>query len=104
MKGDVDNFYQEMGKHEDHFKKLYQKLPAAGKKLKFVAKYENGKASVGLQHIDPNHDFYHLYGKDNVVLILYKSLYRTTIGSKGRRGRSGSNCIGRICRYYQEPP
>jgi len=69
MKGDVDNFYKEMGKHEDHFKKLYADAAAGDKKLKFVAKYENGKASVGLQHIDANHDFYHLYGKDNVVLF-----------------------------------
>lgn len=69
MRGDVQNFYVEMGKHEDHFKKLYAEAAGAGKKLKFVAKYENGKASVGLQHIDANHDFYHLYGKDNVVLF-----------------------------------
>ncbi|HMD00734.1 MAG TPA: hypothetical protein VKH37_11300, partial [Ferruginibacter sp.] len=41
----------------------------AGKKLKFVAKFDNRKASVGLQHIDPQHDFYHLYGKDNAVLF-----------------------------------
>jgi aspartokinase/homoserine dehydrogenase 1 len=69
MKGDVANFYKEMGQHEDHFQKLYAEAAAAGKKLKFVAKYQDGKASVGLQHIDPNHDFYHLYGKDNVVLF-----------------------------------
>jgi aspartokinase/homoserine dehydrogenase 1 len=37
--------------------------------LKFVAKYEDGKASVGLQHIEAQHDFYHLYGKDNIVLF-----------------------------------
>jgi len=69
MKGDVENFYKEMEKHEDHFKKLVEEAKQAGKKLKFVAKYENGKASVGLQHIDPQHDFYHLYGKDNAVLF-----------------------------------
>jgi len=48
---------------------LYSAAAAAGKKLKFVARYDKGKASVGLQHIDPQHDFYHLYGKDNVVLF-----------------------------------
>ena len=37
--------------------------------LKFVASYENGKAAVGLQHINPEHDFYHLYSKDNIVLF-----------------------------------
>ena len=69
MKGTVENFYAEMEKHEDHFLKLVSKAKEEGKKLKFVAKFENGKASVGLQHIDPQHDFYHLYGKDNAVLF-----------------------------------
>lgn len=69
MVGSVDNFYQEMEKHEEHFKKIYQKAADNGNKLKFVASYEDGKASVGLREIDPQHDFYHLYGKDNVVLF-----------------------------------
>ncbi|MFT3825087.1 MAG: bifunctional aspartate kinase/homoserine dehydrogenase I [Chitinophagaceae bacterium] len=69
MQGSVADFYAEMAKQESHFKKIYQEAAAEGKKLKFVAKYENGKAAVGLQHIDPKHDFYHLYGKDNVVLF-----------------------------------
>jgi aspartokinase/homoserine dehydrogenase 1 len=69
MTGDVSNFYKEMLRHEVHFRNLLTAASAAGKKLKFVAKYEKGNASVGLQHIDPQHDFYHLYGKDNVVLF-----------------------------------
>jgi len=69
MEGTVENFYNEMEKHEDHFLKLVTKAKQEGKKLKFVAKFENGKAAVGLQHIDPQHDFYHLYGKDNAVLF-----------------------------------
>ena len=67
MQGSVENFYAEMEKQEAHFKHLYDEASAAGKKLKFVATFENGKASVGLKHIDPDHDFYHLYGKDNIV-------------------------------------
>ncbi len=69
MEGSVDDFYREMAKHEDHFKKLYNEASKAGNKLKFVARYQDGKASVGLQHIEPQHDLYHLYGKDNVVLF-----------------------------------
>jgi bifunctional aspartokinase / homoserine dehydrogenase 1 len=69
MTGSVADFYTAMAKEEAHFKKIYNDAAAAGKKLKFVAKYENGKAAVGLQHIDPQHDLYHLYGKDNVVLF-----------------------------------
>ena len=69
MQGSVADFYQSMEAHEPHFKKLYEEAAAVGKKLKFVAKYDQGKASVGLQHIDPQHDFFHLYGKDNIVLF-----------------------------------
>jgi aspartokinase/homoserine dehydrogenase 1 len=69
MEGDVENFYKEMEKQEAHFSALVKEAQAAGKKLKFVAKYEDGKATVGLQHISPQHDFYHLYGKDNAVLF-----------------------------------
>jgi aspartokinase/homoserine dehydrogenase 1 len=69
MVGSVDDFYKEMEKQEKHFKEIYQQAAAAGKKLKFVARFEGGKASVGLQHVDSQSDFYHLYGKDNVVLF-----------------------------------
>ena len=69
MEGSVEDFYTAMAKEEEHFKQLYQAATAKGKKLKFVARYDKGKASVGLQHIDPQQDLYHLYGKDNVVLF-----------------------------------
>ena len=72
--GTVDDFYAEMEKQEPHFKKLYEAAAAENCKLKFVAKFENdvngkGVAKVGLQHILPSSDFYHLYGKDNLVLF-----------------------------------
>jgi aspartokinase/homoserine dehydrogenase 1 len=69
MTGTVADFYKAMEKQEEHFKALYKAAEKEGKKLKFVAQYENGKAAVGLQHIDRDHDFYHLYGKDNIVLF-----------------------------------
>jgi aspartokinase/homoserine dehydrogenase 1 len=76
--GSVADFYIELEKQEPHFKQLYNAAAAAGCKLKFIAKFEkdaNGKmngmatAKVGLQHIQPSSDFYHLYGKDNLVLF-----------------------------------
>lgn len=69
MKGTVDNFYEEMEKHEEHFRQLIANAMKENKKMKFVATYADGKASVGLQEISPESDFYHLYGKDNAVLF-----------------------------------
>lgn len=69
MEGSVDDFYKELERQEPYFQQLYQEAAAKGHKLKFVASYTEGKAKVGLQHIDPAHDLYHLYGKDNIVLF-----------------------------------
>lgn len=74
MQGTVEDFYKEMERHEKYFKQLYKEAASTGKKLKFVATYfasgvGSSKAKVGLQQIDPAHDFYHLYGKDNIVLF-----------------------------------
>ncbi len=69
FEGSVADFYDEMAKQEPHFKKLYEAAVTENCKLKFVANYENGKASVGLRHIPAESDFYHLYGKDNLVLF-----------------------------------
>ncbi len=69
MKGSIIDFYQTMADEEPHFKRIYDEAASKGMKLKFVASFKNGKASVGLRHIDPAHNLYHLYGKDNVVLF-----------------------------------
>jgi aspartokinase/homoserine dehydrogenase 1 len=69
MQGSVADFYAEMTRQENHFKEIYEQAEKSGKKLKFVARYQNGKAAVSLQHVDPQSDFFHLYGKDNVVLF-----------------------------------
>ncbi|MBI1342236.1 MAG: bifunctional aspartate kinase/homoserine dehydrogenase I [Terrimonas sp.] len=69
MEGSVEDFYAEMKNKEEHFRSLYENAAAENCKLKFVASYENGKAEVGLRHIPPQSDFYHLYGKDNIVLF-----------------------------------
>ena len=76
--GSVEDFYIELEKQEPHFKQLYDAAAAEGCKLKFIAKFERdanaiktkgASAKVRLQHIQPSSDFYHLYGKDNLVLF-----------------------------------
>ena len=69
MKGSVAEFYECLDKEEDHFHKILNVAQAENCKLKFVASFIEGKASVGLQHVDPAHNLYHLYGKDNIVLF-----------------------------------
>jgi len=69
LEGDVAAFYEQLAGHEPHFRALYDAAASQGKRLKFVAQYADGQASVGLQQIAPGHDLYELRGKDNLVLF-----------------------------------
>ncbi|MFS4493929.1 bifunctional aspartate kinase/homoserine dehydrogenase I [Maribacter sp. 2308TA10-17] len=64
-----DDFFASLVKYEGYFQKLYADAVAKESKLKYVAQFEEGKASVGLQEIPKGHDFYNLEGSDNIVLF-----------------------------------
>ncbi|CAN5524601.1 bifunctional aspartate kinase/homoserine dehydrogenase I [soil metagenome] len=69
LSGNVHDFYAEMEKYEQHFRKLLDDAHVQGLTLKYIASFDNGKASVGLQSIGPDHNFANLSGKDNAVLF-----------------------------------
>ncbi len=67
--GSVEDFFAEMERREDHFRTLLDEAASEGLKLKYIASLAEGKASVGLRSIGPDHDFANLSGKDNAVLF-----------------------------------
>ena len=64
-----DDLFKNLLKNEKHFKDLYNKANDKNCKLKYVANYENGLASVGLNEIEKYHDFYNIEGSDNIILF-----------------------------------
>ena len=62
-------FFQSLEKNENRFQELLTKAMESNCKLKYVAEFEDGRASVGLQQIPEDHDFYKLEGSDNIVLF-----------------------------------
>ena len=65
----AEELFSLLTKHEDHFKKIYERAQANGCRLKVVARFENNKAEFGLQEVDLSHPFYNLDGKDNIFSI-----------------------------------
>ena len=65
----VEDFFTSLKDNEAHFSQILAEATAKDCRLKYVAQYENGKASVGLQHIPSDHPFYNLEGSDNIVLF-----------------------------------
>ena len=66
---DVPNFLNCLEQEENYFQQLLEDATKEGSKLKYVASFVKGKASVGLEKITPSHPFYLLEGKDNIVLF-----------------------------------
>jgi len=64
-----ETFFASLEKHGPHFEAIYKEALAKDSRLKYVAQFEDGKASVGLQFIPKDHPFYNLEGKDNIVLF-----------------------------------
>ena len=69
MEGSVENFYRKLTEYESHFKSLFDNAKNEGKILKYTAEFKEGKAKVGLRHVAPGSDLFHLYGKDNIVIF-----------------------------------
>lgn len=65
----VSSFFEAIKEDEAYFKAIYQKSISNNTQLKYVAQFKDGKAKVGLQEIPPNHPFYNLQGKDNIVMF-----------------------------------
>lgn len=65
----VEEFFKSLESHKDHFNQLFKSAQQNNSRLKYVAQFDNGKASVGLEEIPQQHPFYNLEGKDNIVLF-----------------------------------
>ena len=65
----VDDFYNTLIEDEAHYQSLYASAKANNCQLKYVAKFDNGKANVSLQEIPEGHPFYNLEGSDNIVMF-----------------------------------
>lgn len=69
FQGSVDDFWQRLPELDAEFERRRQHLEKEGKRWRFVATMEGGKAKVSLQEIDRNHPFYNLGGTSNIVLL-----------------------------------
>lgn len=64
---DNESFFASLIKNASHFDNLLKDANAKNSRLKFVATFENGIASIGLEFIPQESPFYNLEGKDNIV-------------------------------------
>lgn len=69
FEGSIESFWTHLPELDADFEKRRAKLESEGKRWRFVATMENGKARVELQEIERQHPFYGLEGSNNIVML-----------------------------------
>jgi aspartokinase/homoserine dehydrogenase 1 len=69
FKGTLEEFWQKVTALDANFEARRKVLESENKHWRFVAKLEDGKASVGLQEVGTDSPFYGLEGSNNVILL-----------------------------------
>ena len=69
FEGSVDDFWKNIPEMDARFEADRKELAAEGRFWRFVAKFEDGKAEIGLQKICANHPFADLQGSNNLVMF-----------------------------------
>ena len=72
FEGSVEHFFDIVDNLDKSFEEQREQLEKEGKKMRFIARFENGKATVALTPIDRNHPFFHLEDSNNMVLLTTK--------------------------------
>ena len=69
FEGTIEAFWNDVKSVDEHFEMLRKEAETAGNHFRFVARYEKGTASVGLEQVASDHPFYHLEGSNNIILL-----------------------------------
>ena len=69
FEGSLDDFWKRVSTLDANFEAQRKSLESEKKHWCFVARLEDGKASVGLQEVDASHPFYGLEGSNNIILL-----------------------------------
>jgi len=63
----VEDFFNQLEKNNAVFEEKLEKAEKNKKVLRFIAKLQDGKATVNLESVGPEHPFYNLSGSDNMI-------------------------------------
>ena len=67
--GTIDQFWKKLPGLDADFEQRRARVEKEGKRMRFVARLENGKASISLAEVNKYHPFYNLQGSNNIILL-----------------------------------
>ena len=69
FQGSLDDFWARLPELDEAFEQHRLEVESRGRRLRFVARLENGKASISLDEVGRYHPFYNLQGSNNIILL-----------------------------------
>lgn len=80
---DSNKFLNELEKYDNQFEEMRLKSLVSNKVLAYIAKYENGKATVKIEEISSEHPFFNLNGIENIISFTTKYYNEIPLVIKG---------------------
>lgn len=69
FEGKIEDFWKRLPQLDAEFEERRKRVEKEGKRMRFVARLENGKGSVSLCEVNEYHPFYNLQGSNNIFLL-----------------------------------
>lgn len=68
----ADDLIRDLEAHNDHFEAWRTVMAEKNIRYRYIASFIDGKAKVSLKEVTPDHPFYDIHGKDNVISLTTK--------------------------------
>ena len=79
----VEAFFEQLEKEDAAFEKKKRGAEKAGKRLRYIATLEKGRARIALKAVSPEHPFYDLSGSDNMFAFTTERYAKTPLVVRG---------------------
>jgi aspartokinase/homoserine dehydrogenase 1 len=80
----LEHFFRNLENKDTFWEEKQCMAAAKGKVLRYVALLEDGRASIFLKEVGPEHPFYYLTGSDNIVSISTERYHQAPLVIKGQ--------------------
>ncbi|MGQ1909197.1 bifunctional aspartate kinase/homoserine dehydrogenase I [Marinifilum sp. RC60d5] len=65
----AEELLKDLEENNDYFEQWRKVMEEKNIRYRYIASFKNGKASVGMKEVSPDHPFYDIHGKDNVISL-----------------------------------
>ncbi|RUT78927.1 bifunctional aspartate kinase/homoserine dehydrogenase I [Ancylomarina longa] len=98
-----EDLLEDLKTNNEYFEGWRKLMKEKNIRYRYIASFKNGKASIGLKEVSPDHPFYNIHGKDNVISLNTKWYYDQPLIVKGAGAGAevtASGIFGDIIRIY----